>query len=225
MVIFFNDTKLDIMDASTAPNPKHFQVFIDLAAEELHPGDLIHNVLITNARKKDVDTILDLLENKVFNQATSITIAVNDHEGAKNYLKSKYKIVKAAGGIVEKKDKILMIYRLKMWDLPKGKLDKGEKPKAAAVREVEEETNIKVKLGPKICNSWHTYSLNEKNILKKTSWFVMKCLDDSNMKPQAEEDIEELKWLKTKDLFHAIKDTYQSNQWVFNQYKELKAKV
>ncbi len=114
-----------------------------------------------------------------------------------------------------------MIYRLKKWDLPKGKLDKGENVKHAAVREVEEECNVSVELGRKICNSWHTYSLNEKNILKKTSWYTMKLLDDSHMKPQKAEDIEEVKWLKTKDLFHALKDSYQSIRWVFKKYQEL----
>ncbi len=221
MVIFFNDIELDIMDSASNPNPDHFQVLIDLRREHLSPEKLIHNVLITGAQESDIDTILELLQRNVFNQVTSITISVNEHISAKNYFKSKFKIVKAAGGVVEKKDKILMIYRLKKWDLPKGKLEKGEKAKAGAVREVEEECNIKVELGRKICNSWHTYSLNEKNILKKTSWYTMKSLDDSQMKPQKSEDIEEVRWLKTKDLFHALKDSYQSIRWIFKKYREL----
>lgn len=221
MVIFFNDIELDIRDSASNPNPDHFQVLIDLRREHLSPEKLIHNVLITGAQESDIDTILELLQRNVFNQVTSITISVNEHISAKNYFKSKFKIVKAAGGVVEKKDKILMIYRLKKWDLPKGKLEKGEKPKAGAVREVEEECNIKVELGRKICNSWHTYSLNEKNILKKTSWYTMKSLDDSQMKPQKSEDIEEVRWLKTKDLFHALKDSYQSIRWIFKKYREL----
>lgn len=220
MVIFFNDIQLDIRDIATGPNPDDFQVFIDLNEEELRPERLIHNVLIFGAGKGHIDEIHDMLQAHVFNQVTSITIAVKDHIGAKDYFKSKFKIVKAAGGVVEKKDKILMIYRLKKWDLPKGKCEKGEKFSDCAVREVEEECNISVKLGEKICNSWHTYSLNQKNILKKTVWFRMKCLDDKNMKPQEDEDIEEVKWLKTKDLFHALKDSYQSIQWVFERYKQ-----
>jgi ADP-ribose pyrophosphatase YjhB (NUDIX family) len=221
MVIFFNDIELDIRDAATRPDPSHFQVCIDLNNEDLLPEKLIHNVLILGAKKSNIDTILDLLHKNVFNQVTSITILVKDHVAAKDYFKSKFKIVKAAGGVVEKKDKILMIYRLKKWDLPKGKLDKGEKAEEAALREVEEECNIKVELGAKICNSWHTYSLNEKNILKKTSWYVMRPIDHSNMKPQKSENIEEVKWLKTKDLFHALEDSYRSIRWVFKKYREL----
>jgi ADP-ribose pyrophosphatase YjhB (NUDIX family) len=43
---------------------------------------------------------------------------------------------------VRKKDKFLMIYRMKKWDLPKGKKEKKEKYKDTAVREVSEECNV-----------------------------------------------------------------------------------
>lgn len=220
MIIFFNDIPLRIIEKNDAPDPELYQVHINIDMEELSPGKLIHNVLVTKAGKKDLDKIITSLEDHVFNQMDSISVIVNNYESAKEYLKSHFKIVKAAGGIVRKGDKILMIYRLKMWDLPKGKLNNGEKPKKGAVREVQEECGIKVTVGKKICNTWHTYSLNGKKILKKTSWFAMECLDDSKMVPQKEEDIEEVKWLKTKDLFHGLKDSYQSIQYVFQQYKE-----
>jgi len=220
MIIFFNDIPLRIIEKNDAPDPELYQVHINIDMEELVPGKLIHNVLVTKAGKKDLDKIITSLEDHVFNQMDSISVIVNNYESAKEYLKSHFKIVKAAGGIVRKGDKILMIYRLKMWDLPKGKLNNGEKPKKGAVREVQEECGIKVTVGKKICNTWHTYSLNGKKILKKTSWFAMECLDDSKMVPQKEEDIEEVKWLKTKDLFHGLKDSYQSIQYVFQQYKE-----
>ena len=38
---------------------------------------------------------------------------------------------------------------MKKWDLPKGKLDKGETIKECAKREVEEETKVKVECGVK----------------------------------------------------------------------------
>ena len=37
---------------------------------------------------------------------------------------------------------MLFIYRFNKWDLPKGKLNKGEKKQDCAIREVEEECGI-----------------------------------------------------------------------------------
>ena len=111
-----------------------------------------------------------------------------------------------------------MIYRLKKWDLPKGKLEKGEEPQLGAIREVEEECNIKVKLKDPICTTYHTYTMKNKDILKKTSWYSMDCVDDSKRRPQKEEDIEELKWMNPKAAHHALQNSYQSIAHVFNQY-------
>ena len=51
------------------------------------------------------------------------------------------KPIEAAGCIVKNEEgKILMMKRLGKWDLPKGKIDKGETPIQASLRELEEET-------------------------------------------------------------------------------------
>ena len=54
-----------------------------------------------------------------------------------------FKVVYAAGGLVRKKEKILLIYRKKKWDLPKGKIEPEEEFELAAMREVKEETGLK----------------------------------------------------------------------------------
>ncbi|MEM7574469.1 MAG: NUDIX domain-containing protein [Bacteroidota bacterium] len=58
---------------------------------------------------------------------------------------SHYKIITAAGGIVQLQgtDKLLFIYRRGYLDLPKGKIDPGETPEQAAIREVQEETGLR----------------------------------------------------------------------------------
>ena len=54
--------------------------------------------------------------------------------------------VKAAGGLViNKKGQILFIHRKGVWDLPKGKLDSGERLDNTAIRETSEETGIPLK--------------------------------------------------------------------------------
>jgi ADP-ribose pyrophosphatase len=55
-----------------------------------------------------------------------------------------FKVVEAAGGVVSNKNgEILFIRRMGKWDLPKGKIEKGESLEQAAIREVEEETGIR----------------------------------------------------------------------------------
>ncbi len=224
MRIFFNDTPLILLKPSKDLDRENFQIILKAGEKPLVSEKLYLNVLITDVENQHVGEIITMLRKNVFHKVSSITMKAADYHKVKNHIKSGFKIVMAAGGIVRKGDKILLIRRLKKWDLPKGKLDDGESMPGAAVREVEEECGIKVKLGDKICNSWHTYSMNGKNILKKTSWYSMQCEDDSNMTPQLEENIEDVKWLKTRDLFHALKDSYQSIQWVFEKYwKKTKA--
>lgn len=55
---------------------------------------------------------------------------------------SDYEKVEAAGGIVTCGSKVLVMKRNGIWDLPKGKVEKGETLKDAALREVGEETGF-----------------------------------------------------------------------------------
>jgi len=57
------------------------------------------------------------------------------------------KLIMAAGGILERDGEILLVQRPRYqdWSLPKGKLDRGETPLQAALREVREETGYRVK--------------------------------------------------------------------------------
>ncbi len=125
-------------------------------------------------------------------------------------LKKSVKPIKAAGGLVSNEEnRYLFIYRQGKWDLPKGKLDKDEKTKQAAVREVEEECGIKIsKTGNKICNTYHTYELRGKLILKKTSWYRMRADKQPVLTPQLEEGITDARWLSVGDFALVKQNTY-----------------
>src|SRR5690606_40252613 len=62
------------------------------------------------------------------------------HEKEEKLLKHLFKklpVVTAAGGmVINDKKEILFIYRNKRWDLPKGKVEKGETLEDSAIREV-----------------------------------------------------------------------------------------
>ena len=146
----------------------------------------------------------------------------NDLAKLKKAFYKHFTIITAAGGVVsDAKDDILMIFRRGKWDLPKGKLDKGETLEECAVREVEEETGIKkITLGEKINTTYHTYSEYGKQILKESHWFKMKCDDHQKLVPQTEEDITDIRWVKKSDLKKYSSNTYQTILEVLSKVKE-----
>lgn len=221
MIIFINDIPVRILNASQEPDSGRITHVVDAATEPLTQARLIHHVWVKNVESKHLDVLLAFLNSKVPTDILSLVISVKDYDSLKEYLRSKFKVVKAAGGLVRKKEKFLMIYRLKKWDLPKGKKEKGERYKETAVREVGEECNITVKLGGKICTTWHTYTMNKHAMIKKTRWYVMDVIDDARIRPALEEDIEEARWMSQKEVYHALEHSYKSISHVFEQYYEM----
>lgn len=133
-----------------------------------------------------------------------------------------YKIVEAAGGVVNNNDKLLMIFRNGMWDIPKGFIEKHEEKEHAAIREVEEECGIS---GPEInsflCETYHTYELKKKRILKKTTWYAMAYDKNDVLIPQIDEGITEVKWFAKEEFLNVRGNTYGSINEVIDQYQLL----
>jgi 8-oxo-dGTP pyrophosphatase MutT (NUDIX family) len=225
MNLFVNDIPVRILKANEKALSGPYNYEIDASKESISKAKLINHVWLHHAAIKDMDNLFDLLNSKVPTNLLSLTISINDYLGFMEYLKDRYKVIKAAGGLVRKKDKFLIIYRMKKWDLPKGKKESGERSSETAVREVEEECNVKVKLGSKICTTWHTYTMGKSNMLKKTKWYKMDLIDDSNSKPSLEEDIEELRWMTEKEVYHALENSYKSIRFVFEEYYRKREKV
>lgn len=121
-------------------------------------------------------------------------------------------IIKAAGGLVASaKGNHLFIYRNKKWDLPKGKVEKGEKMKEAALREVEEECGVKIYTNDeKLCKTYHVYTLGTKVVLKKTNWYSMTVKGEPKLIPQKEEGITKAGWLSKNELAPILANTYPS---------------
>ena len=124
--------------------------------------------------------------------------------------RSKFKLISAAGGWVENdQGELLVIKRLGKWDLPKGKMEKGESKEESAVREVQEECGIEdLKIGSELNPTHHTYRMKGKDILKTTYWFEMKTSYTGELTPQVEEGIEEVKWLKRSQFSELLSNTY-----------------
>lgn len=133
-------------------------------------------------------------------------------DNARDYfrkMRKGYQVIKAAGGLVANPDQAyLFIFRKGKWDLPKGKLDEGEKTRVAAVREVEEECGIKVgRILEKLTNTWHVYEERGQVIFKKTNWYHMEA-PEQKLIPQLEEDITDARWMSKGDFDLIQKNTY-----------------
>ncbi|MCC6287350.1 MAG: NUDIX domain-containing protein [Chitinophagaceae bacterium] len=144
-----------------------------------------------------------------------------DIEKLKKVFWKHFTIIQAAGGLVKnEKGEILMIFRRGKWDLPKGKLEKGEDLKACAVREVKEETGLKkVIVQHFLLTTYHTYSDFGKQILKESYWYLMNTSSNQITTPQTEEEIHEITWVsqdaigeKLRNTFPSIKDVIKANE-------------
>jgi mutator protein MutT len=150
-------------------------------------------------KKKFLMNYIDLMEKS--RRYQKVVIFHSDTNEIWHDFTSLFKPIEAAGGVVSnEKNEILVIFRLNFWDLPKGKIDKGETPEQAAIREVQEETGlVNVTLGKHLMDTYHTYQMKGKRILKKTYWYEMHTTD-TQLTPQYEEDIERADWVVLTDF-------------------------
>ena len=134
-----------------------------------------------------------------------------------DYLFNHYKLIIAAGGIVQWNNKFLFIKRNGLWDIPKGKMEQSESHDLTAIREVEEECAIHpIQIEGFICSTYHTYESCKKNFLKKTYWYKMTHNGKGLVYPQTEEGITECVWL-FKEEFRLIKEnTFKSIEHVLS---------
>ncbi len=127
-----------------------------------------------------------------------------------------FKMVEAAGGVVENhRGEQLMIHRNGRWDLPKGHLEIGETLEQCAVREVEEETGIKVdQIGDKITETLHAYPLRNNWEIKTTHWYSMKSHSEQPQ-GQSEEGIDQVEWCPKHTVVEHLIGSYPTIQNVF----------
>lgn len=126
--------------------------------------------------------------------------------------RARYRFVAAAGGAVQDEHgRLLVIRRLGLWDLPKGKVDPGEGVADAAVREVQEECGLRtLRIAHPLPSTWHTYMRKDTDHLKRTDWFLMEGRSDEALVPQHDEGIEEVRWAGVDEVRAMLRTTYPS---------------
>ena len=131
-----------------------------------------------------------------------------------------YSKISAAGGVVQRKKSILVIERLGKWDLPKGKIEKGELPQVAGYREIEEECGIEGHvLFDVIGETYHTYTFKNRKVLKRNYWYYFLYSGPKALTYQVEEDITDAKWVKKRELKEIKQNTYASIHTVLKMWE------
>ena len=128
------------------------------------------------------------------------------------FFRSTATVIRAGGGLTfNNAGNVLMIYRMDKWDLPKGKCEKDEAIENCALREVEEECSLHgLILDEFITDTYHVYKINNKAVLKQTSWYKMRYTGDESPKPQTEEDINFAGWIEVQNIPEKLQNSYNS---------------
>lgn len=195
--VFFNDSTIRI-DAKTKTSFKN-----NITHAPIGEGDVLVNELLSKIESDGL-------------QQDFVILNEDPHKVWISF-KKQMKELPAAGGLVKNEQgELLFIKRLGVWDLPKGKIERKETPESAAIREVEEECGIKgLQIIRQLDSTFHIYrspylKSPQNLVLKETKWFLMNTLNDQSLTPQAEENIEEVKWFALDELDQVMENTYSS---------------
>ena len=98
--------------------------------------------------------------------------------------------VRAAGVILFRDGRVLLIHRPSRddWSFPKGKHEPGETDEQCALRELEEEVGLRVRLGERVGET--RYDLADGRP-KRVAWFR----GEANGEPQALDNVDEVRWV------------------------------
>jgi 8-oxo-dGTP pyrophosphatase MutT (NUDIX family) len=161
---------------------------------------------------------LDLFRN--YSDTSPCTIEGNDPLEELKLFFRHFKWIEAAGGIVRNKNKYLFIYRNEVWDLPKGKIEKKETPRIAAVREIQEECGLKkVNIEISLPTTFHVYYAYGDYWIKKTHWFYCST-HESHTQPQLEEGITDIRWFSKDKLDPLKQSTFASLKAVIESIQD-----
>jgi ADP-ribose pyrophosphatase YjhB (NUDIX family) len=127
----------------------------------------------------------------------------------------------AAGGIVERNGKVLLVKVANLegkvvWTFPKGHLEKKETPLKAALREVEEETGWKCRSVGPLALVRYRFNRNGRPVAKKVRWYRMEPVEKTGRPDEVE--IMRTKWVPKRSTAKRL--TYPSDLRLIARYLE-----
>ncbi len=179
----------------------------------------VSNNILTDLPKVDFDNanLIDIVNKAFAGELNGIYIICESLKENWDVFQSQFKIQKAAGGkVLNEKNEVLFIYRFHKWDLPKGKLEKGESIAECAIREVEEECGINnLKIEKPLETTYHIFERKGKIILKITYWYLMITTYSGILTPQLEEDIQDVVFKNELEIEEALLNSYENIKLLF----------
>ncbi len=88
------------------------------------------------------------------------------------------------------------------WGFPKGHIDQNESSKEAAIREVEEETGLKVEVVDKVGDNKYVFVFEGEKIFKVVTMFLMRLVG-GELKIQTEELLD-AKWFEPEEALQKL---------------------
>ena len=203
--VFFNERKIAITQSGKIPFVKEA-----VLTENLNSIEPVKNWLLDFLNSNTSSVILIHPSPELFWNEMFVPV---------------FKLIPAAGGVVIRDEKLLFIFRNGKWDLPKGKIDRGETAQVAAIREVAEECGIRGhQITKALPSTYHIFKspYNEtfgQWILKETFWFEMEYLGSENGTPETKENITEIRWFAKNELDEVLANTYENLKSVIESYR------
>jgi len=138
----------------------------------------------------------------------------------------------AAGAAVLRRSKagrlqVLLVHGAKYddWGLPKGKLDPAESTRSAAVREVQEETGVEVRLGPPLPTQ--VYAFRDRTGAERTKvvhyWVGHARGEDDVSAFQPNHEITEVRWVDLEDAGRLL--SYRRDEEVLGQARSFERRT
>ena len=139
------------------------------------------------------------------------------------------RIINAAGGVVwrkragsgraEPRVDVLVVHRPSYddWTFPKGKIDPGEALQATAVREIEEETGLLVRLGPRLVQVTYPIAAGTKVV----DYWSARVIGPSTTEPfKPNKEVDELRWVGVREARELL--TYKHDIQVLEDFRALR---
>ncbi|WHZ22121.1 MAG: MutT/Nudix family protein [Nitrospira sp.] len=126
-------------------------------------------------------------------------------------------LIRSAGGVVLRHQAVLLI-RVSdgkgrpIWSFPKGRLDAGETPAQAALREVLEETGWRCRIEADLSTTEYWFQREGRRFRKTVVWFKMSPIERAGT-PDGE--VEDVQWVDRQDALTRL--SYASDVTLLSQ--------